>query len=169
MTDARFEDGDYAGKPVRVAVETPEDVGIAASLLQDAVAVTGEISWMPNRRRLAILMNRFRWEDRDAAEAEDRAYERVRAALIIDSAEAVRARGIDPKDNDQIISILSMTFEPEESDAEAVRGSVVLTLAGDGEISVAVECLDVRIMDLSQPWKAPSGRAPDHALGPEDS
>lgn len=168
MTDARFEDGDYIGKPVRVAVETAEDVPVAASLLQDAVAVTGEISWMPKRRRLAIVVNRFRWEDREAAEAEGRAFERVRAALVIDSAIAVRARGVDPKDKDQIVSVLSVSFEPDGEGEDAVGGTLILTLAGDGEIAVDVECLDARIMDMSKPWAAPSGRAPDHALGPED-
>ncbi|MEO1491534.1 MAG: DUF2948 family protein [Pseudomonadota bacterium] len=169
MTDARFEDLDYAGDPVRLAVETPEDVPIAASLLQDAVAVTGEISWMPKRRRLALLLNRFRWEDRDAAEADGRPFERVRAALVIDSAQAVQARGVDPKDKDQIISVLSMSFEPASDQEGDVSGTVILTLAGDGEIAARVECLDIRIMDMSQPWAAPSGRAPDHALGTDDS
>lgn len=160
MTDASFEDGAFTGQPVRLAVEDAEDVAIASALIQDAVALTGETSWLPKRRRLALMMNRFRWEDRDAADKADRAYERVRTALVIDSVQAVRARGVDPSDKEQIISILAMTYAP----ADEIGGTVTLTLAGDGEISADVECLDIRIMDLTQPWQASSGNAPDHAI-----
>ena len=83
--------------------------------------------------------------------------------------QAVQARGVDPKDKDQIISVLSMSFEPASDQEGDVSGTVILTLAGDGEIAARVECLDIRIMDMSQPWAAPSGRAPDHALGTDDS
>ncbi|MEL6210403.1 MAG: DUF2948 family protein, partial [Pseudomonadota bacterium] len=93
-----------------------------------------------------------------AAEADGRPFERVRAALVIDSAQAVQARGVDPKDKDQIISVLSMSFEPASDQEGDVSGTVILTLAGDGEIAARVECLDIRIMDMSQPWAAPSGR-----------
>ncbi len=168
MSDARFEDGEFAGQPVRLAVETEDDITVASSLMQDAVAVTGDISWMPRRRRLVLLVNRFRWEDQDAAKQAGRDFERVRAALIIDSANAVRARGVDPSDKDQIVSVLAMSFEPDTESDDAPGGTVILKLAGDGEIAADVECLDIRIMDMSQPWTAPSGRAPDHALESDD-
>jgi hypothetical protein len=40
------------------------------------------MKWDRKRRRFAVLLNRFRWEDREAAER--RPPERVRALLVIE-------------------------------------------------------------------------------------
>lgn len=156
--DARFQDVATSDQPLRLGIETVEDLEIASALVQDAVGLAGEISWMPRRRRLAILVNRFRWEDREAAEVQKRDYERVRTALVFDGVDAVRANGLDPSDKETIYSILGIRFE--EGDLPA--GTVTLELAGDGALALDVECLDGRVVDMSRPWKARG--APDHAL-----
>lgn len=156
--DARFDDASGGDTPLRLSVQSAEDLEVASALLQDAVGLTGEISWMPRRRRLALLVNRFRWEDQERAKREKRDFERVRAALVFDDVMAVRASGLDPSDKDTIFSILRMSFEPGEDGAGVLR----LDLAGDGEIRLEVECLDGRIMDVSRPWVARG--APDHKL-----
>lgn len=156
MTDATFEDGAPADQALRLAVETSDDVTVASTLLQDAVGQTGEISWMQRRRRLVMLLNRFRWEDAEAAKAQRRTPERVRAALVCDDVMAVKARGLDPSDNDTVFSLLSIGFEP----GEAPAGRIVMTLAGDGELALDVECLDMRLIDLTRPWHARG--IPDH-------
>ena len=51
-------------------------------------------------------------------------------------------------------------FEPGEDCA----GVVHLILAGDGEIAIDVECLDISVADVTRPYLAPSGKAPEHAL-----
>ena len=156
MTDARFEDA--ADQPLRLKAEGPEDIEILSTLLQDAVLPSSEMSWMPRHRRLAALFNRFRWEDREAATAERRPYERVQSLLVIDGALEVQANGIDPSDRDLIFSLLSIAYEPGEDGA----GTLVLTFAGDGTIRVAVECIDITLRDVSRPYAAPSGKAPEH-------
>lgn len=162
MTDARFEDGAvFADQPLRLVMASAEDLDVVSSLVQDAVGKTGEISWMPRRNRLVMLLNRFRWEDREAAEKSDRKFERVRTALIFDSARAVRSRGLDPKDGETTYAILRLSWEPGE-DAE---GRIVVMLAGDGDLAVDVECVDGQLTDLSRPWEAHARAAPDHGLG----
>lgn len=156
MTDARFEDGTEA--PLRLKAETPEDLPILSALVQDAVATVGEIAWTPRRRRFALLIHRFRWEDAAAATRQGRAFERVQALLDIGGALRVQASGLDPAARDLVVSILSVVFDPGEDGAGRVR----LLLAGDGEIAVDVECLDVALRDVTRPYLAPSGKAPDH-------
>lgn len=156
MSDASFEDGALSDQALRLAVETADDVTVASTLLQDAVGQTGEISWMKRRRRLVMLLNRFRWEDAEAAKVAKRKPERVRAALVCDDVLGVRARGLDPSDGDTIFSLLSIAFEP----GDAPSGRVVMTLAGDGELALDVECLDMRLIDLTRPWNARG--TPDH-------
>lgn len=156
MVDATFEDGDYADRPLLLGAETPDDLQVASSLVQDAVGVTGEISWMPRRRRLLLLLNRFRWEHKEAAEREGRPHERVRTALMFDDVIRVRAQGLPPGDANNVYSILAISFEPGTDGAGEIR----LTLAGDGLLALDVECINMRLTDLTRPWQA--RRAPDH-------
>lgn len=156
MRDAKFEDvGEGA---IALRAETEDDLAVIAALAQDAVLPITEIAWEARARRLALLLNRFRWEDKAQAEAEKRPYERVRALLVISDVTRIASMGIDRSDRDLVLSILDVTFEAKENGA----GRVVLTLAGDGAIAADVECLDVDLRDVERPYRAPSGQAPHH-------
>lgn len=154
--DARFEDG--AERPLRLRAEGPEDLAVVSALLQDAVGRVADVAWTPRRRRLTLLLNRFRWEDAPAAGRQRRPFERVRSLLSVGAALRVRAEGLDPKARDTVISLLALDFAAGADGAGALR----LTLAGDGAIEVEVECLDVTLADVSRPYAAPSGKAPGH-------
>ena len=41
-------------------------------------------------------------------------------------------------------------------------GALILTLAGDGAVALDVEALDVRLDDVTRPYRAPSGKVPTH-------
>jgi len=157
--DARFEDA-AADQPVRVIALDSEDLTVIATLVQDAVLALGDMSWQPARRRFAMLVHRFRWEDRQAAEMQKRDYERVRSLLVVSDVLKVSSSGIDRRDKDTIVSILDIAFAPGEDGA----GTLTLTLAGDGAIALDVECLDVSLTDVTRPYRAPSGRAPKHQI-----
>lgn len=154
--DARFEDA--AERPLRLRAEVAEDVPVLAALVQDAVLTAGDMSWQPKLRRLALLVNRFRWEDRAAAEARGRPYERVRSVLIIGGVAHVASQGIDRADGGEILSVLDVNWQPGEDAA----GVVEVTLAGDGAVRAEVECLDLTLSDVTRPYLAPSGKAPEH-------
>ena len=157
--DARFEDG--AERPLRLRAGSAEDLAILSALIQDAVAPVSEIAWARRHRRFAMLINRFRWEDAEAAQRQGRPFERVRSMLVIESVMAARTSGIDPADRELVLSLLSLGFEPTGDGA----GLLTLTLAGDGAIALAVECLDVTLTDVTRPYTAPSGKAPAHPGG----
>jgi hypothetical protein len=155
--DARFEDG--AERPLRLRAETADDLAVIAALVQDAVAQTSEIAWARRHHRFALLINRFRWEDADAAAREGRPFERVQALLSIDGVLKARANGVDPRDRDLVLALLSLAFVPAAEGAGTLR----LMLAGDGEIALDVECLDVTLADVSRPYMARAHSAPKHA------
>lgn len=158
MSDATFEDG--AEKPLRLKALDGEDLGVVSGLLQDAVFPASEIKWDRAARRFAILLNRFRWEDATKAESRGRDYERVQSVLVIEDALRVQSQGIDPRDTDIVLSVLSMAFEAGEDGG----GSVELTLAGDGAIRIDVEALEVVLKDVTRPYVAPSKAKPKHDL-----
>ena len=101
---------------------------------------------------------RFRWEDRVEAERVGRAYERVRSLLVVEDVRKVQTMGFDRGDKDLVLSLLSMDFTPGEDGT----GRLTLTLAGDGAIALDVEALEIRLDDVTRPYRAPSGKVPHH-------
>jgi hypothetical protein len=156
MTDARFEDGQEA--PLRLLAVDEKDVEIISSLIQDAVMPVSEARFEPGRRRFALLLNRFRWEDQAAAELVHRPYERVQSLLVLNDVSGVSSQGVDRSDKDLVLSVLSLEFEPTADGA----GDLIFVLAGDGALRVRVECIDILMKDVTRPYRAPSGRAPHH-------
>lgn len=81
MADAKFEDG--GEQALSLKAETAEDLAVISALVQDAVLPATEMRWDRKGRTLALLLNKFRWEDRASAEKTARPYERVRSLLVI--------------------------------------------------------------------------------------
>ncbi|WP_171126174.1 MULTISPECIES: DUF2948 family protein [unclassified Ruegeria] len=156
MTDASFHDGREA--PLNLGAQDPDDLRVISTLTQDAVFPITEMTWRPSQRRFGLLLNRFRWEDKEAAALRDRPFERVQSVLVFDSVLSVASQGIDRSDKDMVMSLLSVDFEAAEDGA----GQVLLTLAGDGAIRLTVEALDATLKDVTRPYQAPSGQAPHH-------
>jgi len=147
--DARYEDG--AEAPVHLKAFEADDLQVISALVQDAVFPGLEMRWLPAKRRFALLINRFRWEDKV------RRAERVQSLLSFEDVMKVASTGV-ARDKDTIYSLLSLTFTPGEDGT----GTLELTLAGDGAIRLEIEALDVTLKDMTRPYKAPSGKRPNH-------
>ena len=154
--DARFEDAGEA--PLRLKALDAEDLSVLSALVQDAIFPGSEMRWLPKERRFALLLNRFRWEDIDAAAKRGRPVERVQSVLAVEDVMKVRSQGIDRRDGDTILSILSVAF----TQGEDGTGTVELTLAGDGAVALDVEALEIVLKDVTRPYIAPSHKTPDH-------
>lgn len=157
--DATFEDG--AERPLKLLAMDEDDLRVISALTQDAVFPITEMKWERRRRRFALLINRFRWEDRDRARVRGREPERVQSVLSFSDVEKVKVQGVDQQEKDLALSLLSISFEAGEDGT----GRVLLTLAGDGALALEVEALDVTLQDVTRPYVAPSRHAPEH---PED-
>jgi hypothetical protein len=155
--DATFEDGREA--PLNLGAGDSDDLAVISSLVQDAVFPVTEMKWRASEHRFALLLNRFRWEDEDAARQRGRAFERVQSLLVVDTVLGVSSQGVDRGDKDTVCSLMSVTFEPGEDGA----GQVLLTLAGDGAIRLNVEALDLSLRDVTRPYQAPSRKTPEHS------
>lgn len=151
MTDASFEDGREA--PLNLGAEDADDLQVISTLAQDAIFPVTEMTWRASQQRFGILLNRFRWEDKDAATRRGRAFERVQSLLVFDNVLSVASQGIDRKDKEMILSLLAVDFEAGEDGT----GQIVLTLAGDGAIRLSVEAIDAALKDVTRPYRAPSG------------
>jgi len=151
--DATFEEGRET--PLNLAAFDPDDLRVISALAQDAVFPITEMRWQARRHRFALLINRFRWED---AGRDRHGPERVQSLLVVENVLGVASQGIDRDDADTVLSLLSVTFEPGEEGT----GHLILTLAGDGAIRLEIEALEVRLRDVTRPYRAPSGKEPSH-------
>lgn len=141
-----------ATKPLRLLAHDAEDLGVLSAALQDAIAKIGDIRWDAQGRTLTIACNRFRWE------ADGKSGERVRSALQFGDVTGVQGRNLRRDAKGAVVELLSIGFDPAE---EAPAGIVTLTFAGGGDMRVSVDCLDVALADVSDPWATP--RTPGHA------
>lgn len=153
--DARFEEG--AESALNIVAMDEEDLRILSSLIQDAVFPITEMRWLARDNQLVLLINRFRWEDTGRVR---HGAERVRAILLIENVIGIASQGIDRHDRETILQVLSADFKPGQD----IEGYVTLTLAGDGAIRASVEALEVRLRDVTRPYRAPSGKVPDHQI-----
>jgi len=158
MTDARFEDGRET--PLNLGAWEADDLKVISALTQDAVFPANAMTWRPGERRFGLLLNRFRWEDVEAARKRDRPVERVQSLLVVDQVLGVASNGIDRRDPDLVLSLLSMDWHPGPD----ASGALHLVLAGDGAIRLTVEALEVTLKDVTRPYIAPSRKVPDHDI-----
>ena len=156
MADARF--ADAGPGPLALRAEDAQDLSVLSALVQDAVLPITELSSDPRARRLSLLLNRFRWEDADAARAEGRPFERVQALLVVSDVVRLASDGIDRTDRDLVLSLLALDWQPGEDGT----GRLMLRFAGDGTLAAEVECVAVDLRDVTRPYVAPSGKAPAH-------
>ena len=154
--DATFEDG--RERPLNLGALDQDDLQVVSTLIQDAVFPASEMIWDASQRRFAILINRFRWEDRSLRDQSGHAVERVQTVLSIDNVLGIASQGIERANKDVIFSAPSLQFEPGPD----AGGTVLLTLAGDGAIKLSVEALEVRLKDVTRPYRALSKTVPDH-------
>lgn len=138
--------------PLRLLAQDADDLAVLSAALQDAIAKIGDIRWDAQGRTLTIACNRFRWE------SAGKKGERVRAALQFGDVAGVQARNLRRDAKGAIVELLSIGFEAAD---EAPAGVVTLTFAGGGDMRVSVDCLDVALADVSDPWATP--RTPGHA------
>ena len=149
-SDARFEDA-YS-KPIRLEALDIEDLQVISTLCQDAIVLGQDISWQISKRRLTLLLNRFRWEEYSVEP------ERVRSLLIFNDVKKVSSKAIVRSDIGNIYSLLSLKFELNDE----VSGHFTITFADEALIFISAECLDVKLQDVTRPYKSPSGHKPKH-------
>lgn len=157
MSDARFEDGD-AEAPLRLIARGVEDLLVLSTLIQDAVLTPSHMASAPRRRRFALGLNRFRWEDAARAQGAGRGYERVQSLLVVEEVLAVQSHGIRRDDPTQALDLLALSFDPDQVPGGWLR----LHLSGGADLRLKVDALDVTLRDVSRPYLAPSGKMPGH-------
>ena len=132
-------------EPLRLLAQSEEDVPALSALVQDAVVRAGDVVWDAQRRRLVLLLSRYRWEATSPS--------RVRSALRVESVLQVQRRGWPAADT--MLDLLAVT-----ASGDWVSLDWASALDGATAIRIKVEAVDLVLEDLGEPW--PSRQQPHH-------
>ncbi len=146
-----------ADSTLRLLADDAEGLDVIAAAVQDAIVRPQDIRLDSRARTFGLEMNRFQWESAGPRPP----WFRARAVLAFGGVELARSRNL-PKGIDDLLALLNVEFHPA---GEPPAGEVRLQFAPQGEVRLAVECLDVTLMDTGVVW--PTRRRPDHHLGDE--
>lgn len=141
------------GRALRLIAEDAVDLEVVSSAAQDAVLKAENLKYDRAQRRFTLEINRFQWE----AASKRGPQSRVRALLAFDGVLNVKTRAISKADPDMVLSILSLSFVPDESPP---GGKISILFAGDGELSLEVETIDATLLDSAYEWA--TRHRPDH-------
>ena len=142
-----------ATEQLRLVAFDGEDLAVVSAHLQDAVVRIGDLAYVPERNRFALVARRFDWS---CCEKEPR---RCLSGLRFDGVLRARTRGLDLARPDGALSLLALRFV----ESTAPSGVATLVFAGGAEIELELECLEARLQDLGSAWAAKS--RPAHDLG----
>jgi hypothetical protein len=127
--------------PLKLRGEDEEDLGVISAILQDALVAIGEMAWLPEERRFALVANRFRRELPESGPR--RNLERRMSGLRFDEVKAVQRRGFNPREADRLLVLLAIRAE---------AGGIRLDFAGGSSIRLDVERILCHLDDLGEPW-----------------
>ncbi len=136
---------------LRLIALDSEDLEIISANLQDALVRVGDMAYLPDSRQFALLAARFDW-----LKAAKGGLERCRAALHFDRVVKVSCMGIAQRDKAQMLNLLSIGFR----ETAAPAGEIEITFSGGAALRLQVECVEARLRDGAERWKACA--APGH-------
>lgn len=134
-------------QPLRLMAGDAEDLKIISAYLQDGVAKIGDMAYLPDQRRFALVVNRFVWECAPKSKAGP--FARVRCGVHFDDVKSAQMHRLRLDAKDAVVELLSVRFEAGEDGA----GHMLLDFAGGGGARLEVEAINAYLSDLSEPWR----------------
>jgi len=143
-------------KPLKLILQSEEDLPVVSSLLQDSTIRIGDMAWLKSEQRFAFVGNRFRWEKKGWFRRPKG--ERIRTAFHLNGITSARLHDIDPGDSDTVLELL---------DIELLSGddglAILFNFAGGAAIHLLSDSIDGLVTDIGESWDALE--RPRHDLG----
>lgn len=157
---------------LRLLAHSAEDLRVVSAATQDSLLRLGDIHYDAGRHLLTLTLNRYCWETHQTQTPgwwpfrTKPAGLRVRSALQFGDVRKVERRNLKVAEPDAVVSLMDLAFTPSApSDAEAetvTSGTLLLRLAGNADLRLTLDCIDVILSDVSAPWAA--SRVPEHRI-----
>ncbi len=143
---------------INLKAEKDEDLVVLAALSQDAIIKTSNMTWAKKKKRFSILMNRFCWEHNDLSKQGRKVQKRINSLMNFDTVLRVKTKGIVQSEVDTILSLLTIKHDHAKNEESKVE----LIFSGGGTISLSIECIDVILKDVSEPFNSAASSFPNH-------
>ena len=132
-----------------------DDLKVLSAHLQDSVVLVKDIIFLKKSRTFLMMVNRFMWEDIELGVFREN--KRIRCAVKFENVLEVKSRNISQKKKDKILELLSIDSEVKNNKKE-----LLITFAGNNEIILIVEEINILLDDVGLPWKVK--HIPKHQL-----
>jgi Protein of unknown function (DUF2948) len=149
------------GSGLKLRAEDAEDLAVLSATLQDAVVAVRDLAFLADEERFVLVASRFRWERGFRFSAGEAGFERILCAVAFEGVAAVSYRGFRRSDEDRILSLLSIRFDPGRP-----HGAVHLDFSGGAGVRLEVARIACRSRDLGEPWPTPWRPRHDEEEGP---
>lgn len=123
-------------------INEPEQIKVLSAHLQDSIIRISDIAFLAQQRRFALVANRFCWENSENKN------QRILCGFHFDDVEKVRYRGFSQENREKFIHLLAICFEPDDR----LAGRMRLIFAGQHEIELQVEGVQVLLHDIGEAW-----------------
>ena len=132
-----------------------DDLKVLSAHLQDSVVLAKDMIFLKKNRTFLIMVNRFMWEDIERGIFREN--KRIRCGVKFENVLEVKSRNISQKKKDKILELLSIDSEVKNNKKE-----LLITFAGNNEIILIVEEINILLDDVGLSWKVK--HVPKHQL-----
>ena len=124
------------------------DLEVVSAATQDSLVAIKDIGWFADEKRLALIINRFRWEVPADADGH---WSRTHSALVFHQVDVVRHVDMPLGEPDRILELLSIGLES----VDAGKSVLLLRFAAHRTIRLEAPKLLCHLEDLGEPWPSP--------------
>jgi Protein of unknown function (DUF2948) len=142
-----------AGQALKLRADDPEDLGVVAAVLQDALVPVCDMEYLADERRFVMVANRFKWEGPERGATGP--FERTLTGVCFDGVAGVKTRGFGHAERERILNLLTIEAAPQ---------AVTFAFSDGALLRLDVDAIRCHVQDLGEPWPTPS--RPDHPLDP---
>ena len=150
-----------AATPLKLLALDADDLDVLSALVQDGITRPGEMRFLSEQNAFTLVVDRLAREQRPIRSGPlglRKRWQRRRAMLDLRRVLRVERQGLDQNATDEILVLLSVTFEAADG---GPGGAVTLSFAGGATLRLHVEVVEARLTDLGPAWK--SEATPRHA------
>ena len=145
-------------KKLSLIAQNEEDLVVISTLCQDSIIKIANIKWAKKSKRFYLLINRFCWELNGLSKKKSSNMLRINSLMSFNSVLSVKSAGIQQNNNSDITSLLTINYNFFNFEKQAID----LIFSGNSQISLNIECIDVFLKDISEPFEGTTSKQPKH-------
>ena len=145
-------------KKLSLVAQNEEDLVVISTLCQDSIIKVANIKWAKKSKRFYLLINRFCWELNDLSKKKSSNMLRINSLISFNSVLSVKSAGIQQNNNSDITSLLTINYNFFNFEKQAID----LIFSGNSQITLNIECIDVFLKDISDPFESITSKQPKH-------